>query len=31
MNVYVALHKAIREHLYKKMAVYITTDEKVKF
>ena len=32
MNVYVALHKAIREHLYDgKMAVYITTGDKVTF
>lgn len=32
MNVYVALHKAIREHLYdNKMAVYITTGDKVTF
>lgn len=30
MNVYVALHKAIREHLYE-MAVYITTGDKVTF
>lgn len=32
MNVYVALHKAIRENLYDgKMAVYITTGDKVTF
>lgn len=32
MNVYVALHKAIRDHLYDgKMAVYIRTGDKVTF
>lgn len=32
MNVYVVLHKAIRENLYDgKMAVYITTGDKVTF
>lgn len=32
MNTYVALHKAIREHLYDgKMAVYITSGDKVSF
>lgn len=32
MNVYVALHKAIREHLYDgKMAVHITDGNKVTF